>query len=351
MRLLSRILSCLVSAWFLASCSESAVAGGSGTEAGNGLKVAALGPDGTPVVGARIEVRAARSESAQPLVLDSTGADGVASLQVPEGAWAVLVRKGDLAFWTLSNGTGRITDTLRPTAQLSGIVEGGEGTKVSALGLGDTTRCDAEGYFQLENLPSGQIPLGFQAVGNLVTSSLDLEPGSRSIALAKADSIPRHIASLASDSLIPWSLRSAPATLPREALGDSGHFSVAVRLHRQSLATPVWAISWMASRNQGLRVGWRGADTFILGVDGRQDSVVGIPLDTGAQQLGLSWDGHRMIIRLGSDTVVTRTYSNFDRRTGWPAPLFGSEGVSRVDWVAFKRGKLMEEWLVRLSQM
>jgi hypothetical protein len=351
MRLLSRILSCLVSAGLLASCTDSSVAGGSGTEAGNGLKVAALGPDGTPVVGARIEVRAARSESAQPLLVGSTGADGVASLQLPEGAWAILVRKGVLAFWTLSNGTGQITDTLRPTAQLSGIVQGGEGTKISALGLGDTTRCDAEGFFQLENLPSGQIPLGFQASGNFVTSSLDLEPGSSSIALADVDSIPQRIASLASDSLVPWSHRVSPAILPREALGDSGQFSVAVRLHRQDLVAPVWAISWMSDRNQGIRVGWRGADTFLVEVNGTRDIIVGIPLDTGAQQVGLSWDGHRIVILHGSDSVYAKTNSNFDRRVDWPAPRFGSEGVPQVDWVAFKRGILVKDWLLRLSRM
>ena len=98
-------------------------------------------------------------------------------------------------------------------------------------------------------------------------------------------------------------------------------------------------------------MGWRGADSFIVELDGKRDTIVGIPLDTGSQQVGLSWDGHRIVILQGSDSVYAKTNSNFDRRATWTPPQFGLEGISRVDWVAFKRGILLEDWLQKLSRM
>ncbi|MEK7394562.1 MAG: hypothetical protein AAB214_18545, partial [Fibrobacterota bacterium] len=111
----------------LASCAETQVAGGSGSEAGNALKVAAVAPDGTPVTGARIEIRPAESSSSVSTFSDTTGSDGSAVLKIPNGTWSVLVRKGDLAYWRLSDGSSPVGDTLRPTTRLSGIVDGGSG--------------------------------------------------------------------------------------------------------------------------------------------------------------------------------------------------------------------------------
>jgi hypothetical protein len=142
-----------------------------------------------------------------------------------------------------------------------------------------------------------------------------------------------------------------PASLARAALGDSGRFSVAVRLRRSDSATPVWVISWMDSASNGIRIGWRGTDTFVMDIDGKNYQIAGIPLTTGTEQVGLSWDGHRISVLLGRDSVLSLTSSSVDRRETWSHPQFGTIGTATVEWVAFKRGLLVDDWLRRLSDM
>jgi hypothetical protein len=351
MRNLRQILASSATAFLVASCSETPLAGGSGSEAGNALKVAAFRSDGTPVVGARIEIRPSGSESTASAFFDTTGSDGSVTLAVGTGSWSIVVRKGDLAYWATSGGSGLVQDTLRPTTSLSGIVEGGAGSRIHAIGMGMDAGCDSSGYFQLEDLPSGDLPLAFSGAKLFARSAVDLLPGIRALALVVSDSIPAQMENLPSDSLIPWSNRKAPATVPRTALGDSGNFSVAVRLQRMDSTSTVWAISWTDSASRGIRIGWRGADTFLLDLDGKTYRVAGIPLTTGIKQIGLSWNGHRISVLMGRDSVVSLTSSSFDRRSAWKTPTFGDAGIAKVEWVAFKRGTLIDDWLGRLSNM
>ncbi|MEK7393071.1 MAG: hypothetical protein AAB214_10945, partial [Fibrobacterota bacterium] len=79
--------------------------------------------------------------------------------------------------------------------------------------------------------------------------------------------------------------------------------------------------------------------------------IAGVPLSTGTEQIGLSWDGHRISVLLGRDSIVALTSRTFDRRSTWKTPEFGSAGASKVECVAFKRDNLVDDWLRRLSGM
>jgi len=336
--------------WLLASCNDTLVAGGSGTEAGNAITVVALAPDGKPLAGARVEIRPSVSTDTAAY-RGTTGSDGSATLKIPVGTWSVLVRKDALAYRTFSVNSRTVSDTLRPTTAISGIVEGGAGNRIAALGLGESSICDANGYFRFEDLPPGALPLTISGTNRTVNSDVNLLPGTSALTLVDTGSLPTHLTTLPSDSLVPWSNRAAPATLPRPALGDSGNFSVAVRLRREDSTKAMWAIEWTDSASRGIRIGWHGRDTMALSLDGKTYDIAGIPLGSGTQQVGLSWDGHRISVLLGQDSIATLTSSTFDQRSTWKTPVFGSMGTSKVEWVAFKRGNLVYDWLRRLSQM
>lgn len=340
----------------LASCGESQTTGGSGSEAGNAVTVLALSPTGQPVADALVEIRPASSTSEVPLFALRTSGDGIARSTLPDGGWAVVVRKEGLAYRNsiiLSDTALRqdtVSDTLRPTTRLAGILSGCRERTLAAIGGGGRTVCDRNGFFQIESLPSGELPLAI-VEASLPRFFVRLEPGVNSLTLEESESLPSNLAILPSDSLIPWSTSRLPASLPKPALPDSGSFSIAVRFRRIHIDTALWAIEWHDGTSSGIRIGWRGRDTMLAKLNGRTYRTVGIPLDTGIQQIGLSWDGHRIAILRGEDSVFTLTSNSFDRRAAWNGPIMASSGISRLDWIAFKRGKLVEDWLRRLSRM
>ncbi len=332
----------------------SPTSGGSGTDAGNAVTVSALSPTGQALAGARVEIWPADSNAtwnaATPSFLATTGTDGQAHLRVPSGSWSVVVRKDGNAYWRLLDSSNRVSDTLRPTARLAGIWHGAEGQILSALGMGSQTRCGPGGFFQFDSLPWGDLSLrltGLAILRTLVT----VDPGTQSMVLVKSDSVPAKLESLPADSLLPWAPKPVPAALPSSALGDTGAFSMAVRLQRTDTTQPVWAISWTDGDSSGVRVGWQGSDTVNLEVNGRPHRIRGIPLTQNSQQVGLSWNGRLIIVYLGSDTLLTLTSTAPVNRHTWKAPLLASQGVSKVEWIAFKRGLFTGDWLVRLSRL
>lgn len=326
-------------------------AGGSGSEAGNALWVRALSSSGGFVAEAQVEIRRSDSPTRSASYRGTTGPDGTARLSVPDGTWSVVVRKDGLAFQSTTTGGGIVSDTLRPVSRLAGIVDACDGHILSIPGIGSSSRCDLDGFFQFDALPSGDLPLVVEGPGILARSLVKIRPGTNALVLASITTIPAVWTSLPSDSLIPWPSSRLPASIPRQALGDSGSFSIAVRLRRQDTSSAMWAISWTDGLAKGIRIGWRGSDTMLLDLDGKPYSVAGIPLTTGVEQIGLSWDGHRIAILLGDDSVATLTSSTFDQRSTWSDPEFASAGVSKLDWIAFKRGTLVDDWLRRLSRM
>lgn len=327
------------------------LAGGSGSEAGNSLHVSARLAAGGPATGARVEVWRTDSVTQSPSYQALMNAAGEADVRVAVGEWSVVVRKDGLAFRQVVRDSGRIHDTLRPVSSLAGIVSGGSGQIVSIPGVGRRVVCDPHGYFQLDSLPSGSLPMvvgtGPRKVGSVVT----LASGAQEMVLARRDSIPATWPSLRTDSLIAWAPISPPAILPRGALGDFEDFAVAVRFRRLDTATPVQVVSWTDGGSRGVKIGWRGSETMLLTVDGRTLVAMGVPLDTGIQQLGMSWDARTLRVYLGADLLLEYAYATAEVRSDWTAPVFGAQGLERIDWISFQRGALTKEWLIRLAAL
>ncbi|HOX52464.1 MAG TPA: hypothetical protein PKY05_13315, partial [Fibrobacteria bacterium] len=148
-----------------------------------------------------------------------------------------------------------------------------------------------------------------------------------------------------------WASQSIPANLPALALGDTGSFSVAVRLRRTDSTQPMTALHWGDSSGNGIQIGWKGCDTFVLRVDRIPYRVTGFALSTDLEQVGLSWDGHRLAVLRGTDSVITLTTEALADRTGWRDPLFGTAGIAQVQWIAFHRGNTFQDWLRRLAKL
>ena len=52
---------------------------------------------------------------------------------------------------------------------------------------------------------------------------------------------------------------------------------------------------------------------------------------------------------MDSDSVASFSYPTAASRGEWSTPTIGAQGV-RLDWVAFRRGGVEEDWLVELSR-
>lgn len=329
-------------------CDDGSVAGGSGTDAGNALEIVAIAPGGGAMPGARVELRPEGSSDVVPLLVDTTDADGRAVLRPGAGRWSVLVAREHLAFRAVASGASAILDTLRPTARLSGIVDGGAGSTVTLTGIGIGAVCDSNGYFELDGLPSGASPVLLAAGTSALGTGLVLPPGVRSLALFDTKALPPQVSSLPADSLIPWGGRSLPAGLPTWILGDTGAFAIAVRLRRLDTAAPLVALDWGGSDSTGIRIGWHGLDTLVLELAGRRHRIVGIPFPLGEQQVGLAGDGRRLSVLLGQDTVASLSTGVLEARPTWTSLAVGVSGTQRVDWIAFQRRILTADWLRRL---
>lgn len=328
---------------------DSRQAGGSGSEAGNALKIVARTPNGGSIDGARVEIWRADSVSAIPSYRGVTGVDGRAEIRVADGDWSVVVRQGGFAFRREIRNGGLVEDTLRPVARLAGILDGGLGQIVSVPGVGASAECDSRGFFQLDSLPSGKLPFVVASKNRWVRSVVDIEPGVDAMVLAEAAAVPDSLPSLPADSLIAWAPRSPPALLPQGALGNFDAFAVALRFERTDSLSQVIALSWTNGSSRGVKVGWRGLDTLLLTVDEKTVVIAGVPLGAGPQQLGLSWNGMTLEIYLGAKLLLSFAYSSPEQRDDWNAPVFGGQGVRQIDWIAFQRGELTEEWLENLS--
>lgn len=167
----------------LGSCADDRSAGG-GDEMGNFVNVAVVGPDGLPVAGARVSLRASNEEdpTAPPRALLTTDASGRVRLpSLPEGSWTVTAREGDLArcdtFRTQSASIPR-EDTLQlgATSTIEGSVDLDRGESSGTLilaGLGLSTTIDAEGRFRIEGVPAGPLALRGRS-GSSLRGTLDL---------------------------------------------------------------------------------------------------------------------------------------------------------------------------------
>lgn len=320
-----------------------------GSDAGNALSIVTFARSGDSVDRAGVEIWNADSVSTSPSYRAVTGADGRAEIRISDGHWSVVVRRGGLAFRQEIRNGGLVQDTLRPVSRLAGILDGGSGQIVSAIGVGVSARCDEHGFFQLDSLPAGKLALVFAAKNRWVRSAVGVEPGVDAMVLSKADAVPDSLSSLPADSLVAWSPTDPPLALPRHALGDFDAFAVALRFARKDSLSQVIAFSWTDGDSRGVKVGWRGVDTLLLTVDGRTAVIAGVPLGMGAQQLGLSWNGATLAIYLGQSLLLSFPYSSPEQRFDWTAPVLGEQGVRRIDWVAFQRNELTQEWIESLS--
>lgn len=178
-----RALVSLASLLALGSCADDRSAGG-GDEMGNFVNVAVVGPDGLPVVGARVSVRRSDEETTSnaPWSQTTTDASGKATLSpLPEGAWTLVALQGDLGrcdTLVLPAPTGSRSDTLRlaSLSTLEGAVDLAAGEHAATLtlaGLGMSSATDSVGRFRIQGVPAGPIALRGRA-GSSLRGTLDL---------------------------------------------------------------------------------------------------------------------------------------------------------------------------------
>jgi hypothetical protein len=138
------------------------LAGGTvGTETGNALTAQLHLEDGQVAAGARVVLRPAQTvdSSSSPLWQTQTAdANGTVVLQVPRGTWTLEMRSGKLARRRdiVVTNTTSLSDTLKPTHQLSGYLPGiATGTTVQLPGLARWTSADSNGTWQFDDVPDG----------------------------------------------------------------------------------------------------------------------------------------------------------------------------------------------------
>lgn len=346
----------LLAATALVACGPSepsTVAGGSGTEAENALTVTARAQGGAAVAGALVEVWPASqvpaSAGTAATLRATTDAQGKAVLTLPDGDWSVLVRKGGYAFRGRAARTGALQDTLRPMARLVGVLAGGAGKQVSLVGLGRSVVCGAGGSFALDSLPSGTLTLAVE--GLAAQSSLVLVPGSNQLTLGNVASLPVRLETVVSDSILVPQAVAGPVVLAHAVLRDTGAFAVALRYARAGTTGTTTLFDWTDGDSSGVKLGWAGADTLVLEVDGKARKIAGIALDTGIQQMGLAWTGTAFEVWLGGDLVVSLTGSaGIDRKT-WTDPVVAGAGVSRLEWLTVRVGAVPAGWFATLAGM
>lgn len=346
----------LLAATSLVACGSSdpsRVAGGSGTEAENALTVSARANGGAAAAGASVEVWPAGQVSASagtaPILRDTTDAQGRAVLSLPVGEWSVLVRKGSNAFRGLASRTGGLQDTLRPMARLVGVLAGGAGKRVALVGLGRSVVCGADGSFALDSLPSG--PLTLAVEGQAAQGSLTLIPGANQLTLGNAASLPVRLESVVSDSILVPRTGTGPVVLAHAVLRDTGAFAVALCYARTDTTGTATLFDWTDGASSGVTLGWAGADTLVLQVDGKVRKIAGIALDSGIQQMGLAWTGSAFEVWLAGDLVASLTGSGGIDRKAWTDPVLAGTGVSRLQWLTVRAGAVPSGWFATLAGM
>lgn len=147
-------------------CGSDRTAGGTtGTEAGNALSARLCLPDGSAAAGALVTVRPSGSRTSDDAVRwihDTADAQGGFSLRVPEGAWTLEARWHGFGLRAdLRSGIDQdLRDTLVPLRTLTGEVLGvSAGTVVGLPGLGVSVVVDDSGRFEIDSIPSQEIPL------------------------------------------------------------------------------------------------------------------------------------------------------------------------------------------------
>lgn len=87
---------------------------------------------------------------------------------------------------------------------------------------------------------------------------------------------------------------------------------------------------------------------MLLRLDGIPYRVAGFRLSTTWEQVGVSWDGHRLAVVLGADSVMAITSTAPADRSGWGAPGFGIAGTAHIQWIVIQRGGGIGDWLRKL---
>ncbi len=338
----------------VASCNLSqTVSPGLVPEAAPGLVVTALSEDGLRVAGASVEVWPANlwptPNGSGPTVCGKTDDQGRWRTALEPGTWSIVVRKGGLAFQKFSGSTDSLLDTLHLETNLMGIAPG-PGQILSIAGAGVATVSGPGGIFHLDHLPSGDLRLGMFTTTALAKTLVALPPGMHAMVRIPRDSLPSRLDPLLVDSLVAGVGQNLPITLPRQALGDQGGFMITVRFQRQDSAKNVSVVNWTDGAKLGLRVDWHGADTLVIQVNGKTLIGMGIPLPMGSQQFGLSFDGTEVKFYLGQENLGRITSSPTGDRSRWNPPLFAQTGISQVEWIALKRGEVVDGWFEQLAQ-
>jgi hypothetical protein len=273
-----------------------------------------------------------------PSYTATTDSSGRAVVPVAEGNWSVLVSKEGKTFWTEADEDDSVQDTLRTASRLSGIVRGGSGDLVSLVGLGTAISCDSGGYFQLDSLPKGDLTLSVSESDTVEQTLVDMDSGASTMVLAVSHSIPRKLADLSIDTLLPLSTASLPASAPLFlAVGDTGAFSIALRLWRSDTNKTASVLAWGLDQDVGVALSWKGPRTLSLVVDGVETLVSGVQLGTGKQTVGLAWTGSELDVYLNGTMVASSTSTSLSFRAGWSDPTLGEQGISEIDWLATSR--------------
>ncbi len=314
------------------------------------VSVRAVLPDGAMGSGARVEVWPLDSLVAAPSRRATTDARGEATLRVGPGRWSVVVRRGERSFQREIREGDSIVDTLRPLGSLVGILPAAAGKTVSIAAVGVRATCEPSGFFRLDSLPSGALPLALRLPSG-ARAQVPIGAGRPTLMLGSTDGRDSVFPGLPVDSLVPWLDQSPPIRLPRRALGFSGDFALAVRFRRVDTRTPIQVFNWTDGAMQGLKVAWRGADTLFLTVDGRTLVGIGMPLDTGSRQVGIAWEGGTFRLVVDARPMLSFSYSTAQARGEWSTPMIGIQGMERLDWIAFQRDSITTDWLERLSGM
>ena len=217
---------------------------------------------------------------------------------------------------------------------------------VSVVGMGTTAICDSSGYFHLDSLPAGTLSLVVRGSGNTSSTSLALAAGEHATTASRSDSIPVRLDSLTSDTLeLPSSI---PATIALSALGDTGAFAVAIQLHRVDTTSTAGIFSWTSGTSAGIRLSWTGYDSMKLELSGVPTTIAGIPLGTGSHQVGLLWTGARIEVYLDKEILLSSTSAALANRANWNDPAIGESGISKVDWIVYRKGLPASDWFAHL---
>lgn len=351
-----RIVPWILAFLVVAGCDSSPVAqGGSGTESGNALTVMARNLDGTALSDAKVEIwpdsQIPGDSGTAPSYSSSTNSLGTATFALPNGTWSVVVRKGRLAGWKTSRETGTISDTLEPMSRLTGIIHGGAGYRVSLVGMGKTAICDSSGWFVLDSLPSGTLPLAIAGAGKTVRTAISMDSGSGSMALLSVDSIPSILADLLAGTLVSPSSAGVATTFPHSTLGDTGAFAVAFQIRRADSLGTSRLFSWSTSDSSKLLLEWLGPDTMDLQVNGTSDTIVGLALGTSTRQVGLVWTGSKLQVYFEGGLVTALTSTVPADRSLWTDPIVGDSTIAKIDWIATEKGRVSSDWFSALSGM